>query len=117
MSTHKLCSVGNLGTYCTRPNRHPGPCADGNTRRDGRILDPSGRWYKDGFAPFQIDRVLDGTCAKCGGRLEIYPAGSVCLDGCSPLLLRAFFQRAMDKQRVSAGYMPTSEQFVERVTD
>ena len=76
-----------------------------------RVYDPATqRWYKDGYSPEQLTRrPIDATCGKCGGHLEIYPAGSVCLDGCSPPILRAMFTRALDKQRVSAGYMAASE--------
>lgn len=54
-------------------------------------------------------RPLDGICGKCGGAMVIYPAGSVCLAGCSPLFLQVLFGRALDKERVAAGLAPVAE--------
>jgi len=78
-------------------------------RKRGRVLDPgTGRWYRDGFAPFQLLRPIAATCGACGGRLTIYPAGSAC-ENCTPLGHAADFMLALERQRVAAGYMPLHE--------
>ena len=51
-------------------------------RQRGRVQDPAtGRWYKDGFAPFQLPKVIVGGCLRCGGEqsLLITSAGAFCL--------------------------------------
>lgn len=48
-------------------------------RRRGRVFDPgTGRWYKDGFAPFQLPEVIRATCGQCGGDLFIFARVSIC---------------------------------------
>lgn len=54
-------------------------------------------------------RPIAATCGKCGGRLTIYPSGSVCLDGCSPSFSAKMHAGMLDRQRVAAGLSPVAE--------
>jgi hypothetical protein len=53
----------------------------------GRVYDPgTRRWYKDGYAPFQLPEFLTIWCSRCGNEtLTISARGSVCAT-CSPPL-------------------------------
>lgn len=56
-------------------------------RRRGRVYDPaSRRWYKDGYAPFQLPEYIAATCLRCGNdTLIIHAKGAVC-GTCSPFV-------------------------------
>jgi hypothetical protein len=44
--------------------------------RNGRVYDPgTRRWYKDGFAPFQLPEYHVMTCGECGGTLYAFRTG------------------------------------------
>ena len=52
----------------------------------GKAWDPNTqRWYKDGFAPFQLSPVLVEDCLACGGKncLYITSVSSECVGRCS----------------------------------
>jgi hypothetical protein len=92
------------------PMRAEGDQAVMIERKRGRVLDPgTGRWYKDGFAPFQLMRPIPATCSRCGGEARIYPAGLACVN-CTPAEHEADFYIALERQRVRAGYVPLSEE-------
>lgn len=53
-------------------------------RRNGRVLDPTTqRWYKDGYAPFQLPEFIRATCARCGGELFIFMTGTAICRYCT----------------------------------
>jgi len=56
-------------------------------RKRGRVYDPAtGRWYKDGYAPFQLPEYIRAWCLSCGHEtLVIGPGGAYCMT-CSPVL-------------------------------
>ncbi len=56
-------------------------------RKRGRVLDPgTRRWYKDGYAPFQLPDMITATCGRCGrDSLTITARGNYCLY-CSPIV-------------------------------
>lgn len=58
--------------------------------RKGRVYDAgTGRWYRDGYAPFQLDRPIAAWCGRCNREsLTITSRGAWCVF-CSPGLVRA----------------------------
>jgi hypothetical protein len=52
----------------------------------GRVYDQvSRRWYKDGYAPFQLPEFITAWCLRCGNEtLTISVKGAVCAT-CSPV--------------------------------
>lgn len=55
----------------------------GATHR-GRVYDAgTRRWYRDGFAPFQLPEFLRMTCGRCGGDLFIFKGGTAICRRCS----------------------------------
>lgn len=56
-------------------------------RKRGRVFDPgTRRWYKDGFAPFQLPDMIPATCGRCGqDSLTITQRGAFCVF-CSPVV-------------------------------
>lgn len=48
-------------------------------RKRGRVYDPATRrWYKDGYAPFQLPEYIKATCGQCGGDLFAFANVSIC---------------------------------------
>ena len=56
------------------------PIENGTLRR-GRVYDAaSRRWYRDGYAPFQLPEFIRADCLRCGGRgtLRIFARAALC---------------------------------------
>lgn len=50
----------------------------------GRVYDAeTRRWYRDGFAPFQLPEFLRATCGRCGGELFVFKGGAAICRRCS----------------------------------
>ena len=53
-------------------------------RRGGRVYDPgTRRWYREGYAPFQVPDFLRAECAVCGGDLYIFRGGAAICRRCT----------------------------------
>lgn len=76
--------------------------------REDRYTIENGRRYKRGYAPSELMHPIEATCAQCGGRLVIYPAGAAC-ESCSPEFLERLLHADLDRKRVRIGAMPESE--------
>ena len=71
--------TGYLHTFTNRADCHP--------RSRGRVFD-HGRWYRDGFAPFQISGPLTMTCGSCGqDTLVVFSDTLAVCAICSPVLI------------------------------
>lgn len=58
-------------------------------RWNGRVWDPrTKRWYKDGFAPFQLPEYVLAWCLLCGHETLIIARGGSYCTTCSPVLYR-----------------------------
>lgn len=54
------------------------------SRRNGRVWDAaSRRWYKEGFAPFQLPDFIRAECGRCGSNLFIFRGGTAICRQCS----------------------------------
>jgi len=55
-----------------------------------RVFDPgTKRWYKDGFAPFQLPEVIKATCGRCGRDTLLIGRGGAWCASCSPIIKEA----------------------------
>lgn len=60
------------------------PVENGTLRR-GRVYDAaSRRWYRDGYAPFQLPEFILAWCGRCGGNtLRIFRGGTALCEVCT----------------------------------
>lgn len=64
----------------------------------GRVYDAgTGRWYKDGYAPFQLPDYIRATCGRCGSdSLVIARGGAYCM-ACSPVMSEGELREAFGR--------------------